>query len=152
MAKGLTDLQVKNLRPKAGADGKPVRTEIPDPGSRGLYVVVQENGRHGFAVRYRCGGKSRKLTLPRNITLAVAQDKAAQEQADTLEAVAESYLKREGSKLRTFKARRSMFTRLVYPVLGSKPIGDIKRSDVVRLLDKIEDEQGARMADCVLMA
>jgi integrase len=175
MAK-LTDLQVKNLKPKTGADGKPQRTEVPDPGHAGLYVVVQPNGRHGYAVRYRFAGGTRKLTLPKGITLAAArklagdamhevsqgrdpgkakaatQDKASQSAADTLEAVTESYLKREGSKLRTFKARRSMFVRLVYPVLGSKPIADIKRSDIVKLLDKVEDEQGPRMADDVLMA
>jgi integrase len=176
MAKGLTDLQIKNLKPKAGTDGKPVRTEVPDPGAAGLYVVLQPGGRCGYAVRYRFGGASRKLTLPRGITLAAARklaadamhevsqgrdpgrakadagDKAARSAADTLQAVAESYLKREGGKLRTFKARKSMFDRLVYPVLGGRPIADIKRSDIVKLLDKVEDEQGARMADDVLMA
>jgi hypothetical protein len=32
---------------------------------------------------------------------------------------------------------------LVYPEVGAKQVGDIKRSDIVGLLDKIEDENGA---------
>ena len=39
MAKGFTDLKIKNL--KAGA----VRREIPDPGASGLYLVVQPSGK-----------------------------------------------------------------------------------------------------------
>jgi hypothetical protein len=34
--------------------------------------------------------------------------------------------------------------------LGTCPIGDIKRSEIVRLLEKIEDESGPVMADRVL--
>jgi hypothetical protein len=36
--------------------------------------------------------------------------------------------------------------RLVFPNFGTRRIGDIKRSDITRLLDKIEDERGAVMA------
>jgi hypothetical protein len=50
MAKGFTDLKIKNL--KAGA----VRREIPDPGASGLYLVVQPSGKKSFAVRYRYNG------------------------------------------------------------------------------------------------
>jgi integrase len=40
--------------------------------------------------------------------------------------------------------------RLVYPSLGARPIAEIRRSDIVRLLDQIEDERGAAMADRTL--
>jgi hypothetical protein len=40
--------------------------------------------------------------------------------------------------------------RLVYPSLGSRQIDDIRRSDVARLLDRIADENGPRMADTTL--
>jgi integrase len=176
MAKGLTDLAIRNLKPKADADGKPTRTEFPDPGAAGLYVIVQPSGRHGYAVRYRFAGKPRKLTLPRGIGLAAARkaaadamhevsqgrdpgkakatakQKAADATADTLRAIAESYLKREGGKLRTLAQRTNVFARLVFPVLGSRPIAEIKRSDVVKLLDKVEDDNGPRMADECLTA
>src|SRR6516165_1320772 len=68
--KRLTDLGIKNL--SAG----PTRQEISD-GKNGLFVVVQPGGRQSFAVRYRFNGKSRKLTLPRGITLAAARKAAA---------------------------------------------------------------------------
>jgi integrase len=47
--------------------------------------------------------------------------------------------------------REAILKRLVYPVIGSKVINKLKRSDIVSLLDKIEDEQGAAMADGALM-
>jgi integrase len=40
--------------------------------------------------------------------------------------------------------------RLVYPRLGDRPINEIRRSDVVRLLDAIENDNGAVMADQTL--
>jgi integrase len=66
--------------------------------------------------------------------------------ANTLRAVVDEYFAREGVKLRSAKARRSIFDRLVLPVLGDRPIGDIRRSEIVRLLDDIEDNRGPRAA------
>jgi integrase len=70
--------------------------------------------------------------------------------AETFEAVAQAYLKREGKGLRTAEWRRAVLERLVYPVLGATPIGEIRRSDLVSMLDEIEDRNGAVMADRVL--
>ena len=67
-----------------------------------------------------------------------------------LRAICEEYLKREGAKLRTKDWREAALKRLVYPELGATPIGEIKRSDIVRLLDRIEDERGPVMADRTL--
>jgi hypothetical protein len=55
-------------------------------------------------------------------------------------------MRREGGKLRSAHHRHAAFERLIYPVLGARQISDIKRSDIVRLLDKIEDERGPHMA------
>src|SRR5262249_21836552 len=70
MARGFTDIAIKNLKPAT------VRREIPDPGARGLYVVVQPSGHKGFAVRFRFDGKPKKLSLG-NITLSAARKAAA---------------------------------------------------------------------------
>ena len=59
--RALTDIAIRRLKPG------PARREIPDPGCRGLYVIVQPSGARGFAVRYRLAGVSRKLTLPGGI-------------------------------------------------------------------------------------
>jgi integrase len=156
----------------------PVRIEYPDRLLPGLYFVVQPSGAKAWAVRYRIAGRSRKFTIGGYpfLTLAAAhqlgrealikakqgQDpaeahKAARRQArataaNTLQAVAEEYLTREAKtrQLRTLDQRRATLERLVYAELGDRPIGEIKRSEIVRLLDRVEDERGARMAEEVL--
>jgi integrase len=169
MTRALTDIAIKNFKPAA------VRREIPDPGAHGLYAVVQPTGRKGFCVRYRFFGVPRKLTLPSGITLAAARklaadamfalsqgrdpadarkaevEKAERARADTLRSVVDEYLAREGKRLRTIDQRERIFERLIYPVLGSgRQIGSIKRKDVIRLLDHIEDKHGTRTADYAL--
>ena len=59
--------------------------------------------------------------------------------ANTLEHIAEQYFAREGKKLRTADQRRAAFNRLISPTLGQRPIDSIKRSDIVALLDQIEE-------------
>jgi integrase len=156
----LTRFAIDNLKPRA------TRYEVPD--GNGLYVVVQPSGRKSFAVRFRIGGRPRKLTLEKGLTLAEARAAAAKAlveveknndptvvkrktkdaqraaAANTFKAVAEAYLDREGKKkederLRSLAWRRQLLERLVYPTLGDRPIGVIKRNAVIELLDKIED-------------
>src|SRR5262249_38173522 len=122
MARGFTDIAIKNLKPGAG------RREIPDPGARGLYVIIEPSGFKSFAVRFRINGKTRKLSLG-NIPLSKARKAAAHAydevaqgrdptdakkqarakrraiEADTFAAIVERYfqiecgLKRDGDKL-----------------------------------------------------
>jgi integrase len=156
----LTKFAIDNLKPRSK------RYEVPD--GNGLYIVVQASGRKSFAVRFRIDGKPRKLTLEKGLTLAEARAAAAKAlvevekkndptivkrkakdaqraaSANTFKAVAESYLEREGKKtederLRSLAWRRQLLERLVYPTLGDRPIGAIKRNAVIELLDKIED-------------
>jgi integrase len=76
------------------------------------------------------------------------QQEAAAE--NTFKAIAEDYFKREGGKLRTGDRRRQAVKRLAYPAIGSKDIAEIKRSDIVKMLDKVEDENGPVMATRLL--
>jgi integrase len=162
----LTEIAVRNLKPK------PARYEMPD--GNGLYVIVQPSGQKSYAVRFRIHGKPKKLTLPRGITLAEARAQAAAAivrvqrgidptdakrkakeaqqaaAANTFEAVAESYYKREGKKLRSLIWQRRLLERLVYPEIGRLPIGAIKRKAIIALLDKVEDGSGATMAHSTL--
>jgi integrase len=78
MAKPLTAKAIENLRPGD------TRREIPDAGCRGLYLILQPSGRRAWAVRYRFGGKPRKLTLDGVGTLAAAR-KAATDALHQLE-------------------------------------------------------------------
>src|SRR5262245_616219 len=70
-ARRLTDLSIRNM--KAGE----TRREFPDGGCPGLYVVVQPTGAKSFAVRYRYGGRTRKLTLPGSLSLKAARKAAS---------------------------------------------------------------------------
>jgi integrase len=71
-------------------------------------------------------------------------------EADTLQGICEEYLRREGKRLRSLDWRKGVLERHVYPTLGHRPIAKIQRSEIVRLLDKIEDRSGATMADRTL--
>jgi integrase len=139
-----------------------------------LYIVVQPSGRKSFAVRYRFSGIPKKLTLPAGLTLAAARRLAAdavyqaaqgsdpvaakktakvetaESTANTVAAVCAAYMQREGGKLRTADQRERIFRRLIYPVIGGRQLDSIKRSELVQMLDRIEDRSGARMADVTL--
>jgi integrase len=69
---------------------------------------------------------------------------------NTFEAISEEYFKREGGKLRTGDRRHHAVKRLAYPAIGAKDITEIKRSDIVRMLDTVEDENGPVMATRLL--
>src|SRR6516165_2712820 len=71
-------------------------------------------------------------------------------EADTLQGICEEYLRREGKRLRSLDWRKGVLERHVHPTLGHRPIAEIQRSEIVRLLDKIEDRSGATMADRTL--
>ena len=58
MAKTLTVQSIERLKPEPDK-----RREIPDGLLVGLYFVIQPSGARSWAVRYRHGGKPRKLTL-----------------------------------------------------------------------------------------
>jgi len=90
----------------------------------------------------------------------VAGAKARVAAANTLEAVCEEYLRFNGSfpkseepprvvkkRLRTIDQYRSTLQRLVYPKLGDRPVTELKRSEIARLLDGVERDSGPRMAD-----
>lgn len=148
---------------------------MPDPGARGLRIVIQPSGEKSFAVRFRIFGRTRKLTLgtvqiglaearalAADAMLAVAKGvdpgaakaaaraKALDAREDTVKNISLNYLRREGPKLRTGKIRERVLEKLVFPHIGSVPIESVKRSDLVRLFDKIEDKNGPRQADSCL--
>jgi integrase len=166
MAKQITDIGVRALRPQAKRYEKPA--------GNGLYVVVQPSGRKSYALRYRFGGQSRKLTFPGGLTLAAARKAAAdatfeieqgrdpgrarqqQKQAqrladqDTFRAICDEYYRREGARLRSARRQQRDLELHVLPVIGDRPIGEIRRSEIVRLLDRIEESTGVVVADLML--
>jgi integrase len=137
----------------------------------GLAVRVTDRGEKSFVLVTRYPGSPhptpRSLGKVGTISLADVREKArawyklissgvdpakaqAEAAANTFQAICEEYMAREGSKLRSAEWRRHVLERLVYPAIGTKPISEIRRSDIVRLLDKIQDQSGPAMADKAL--
>jgi integrase len=133
-------------------------------------LMVTSAGHKSWVLQYRNGQTSRRYTInsvlgledarreARNILGQVARGhdpvqerrKAGDGSKNTLRAVCERYLAREGGKLRTTAKRQANLERCVYPSLGDRQIEDIKRSDINALLDDVEDNRGAAMADQIL--
>jgi integrase len=132
--------------------------------------MVTKAGHRSFVYQYRAGHRSRRMTFPVALGLDRARNEAkkalggvaagrdplqekrkieAQAQ-NTLHSICEEYLRREGKRLRGRDQIEATLKRLVYPKLGARQIDSIQRSEIVRLLDKIEDEHGAGMADNTL--
>ena len=86
---------------------------------------------------------------------AVAKRRRREEQhaaaADTLESVAEEFLRREGPRLRTLSQRQADL-ELLYKPLGQLPLPEIRRAMFVREFDRIEDGRGPVRANRVQTA
>jgi integrase len=162
----LTPASVHRARADTDAD----RTFFWDTKTPGFGLQVTATGHKSFVIQYRAKGRSRRMAIDGVLGLEAARKRARAllgevahdrdplgerraeiaRERDTFQAIAESYFAREGKKLRTFEDRRQTLARLVYPVMGAQPIADIRRSDIVRLLDGIEDKNGPVQADRVL--
>jgi integrase len=139
------------------------QTEYFDEGLTGLALRVTPKVK-AWTYHYSIGGKRQRAPLGSypGVSLAGARTKAIEAQAivedghdprtqsaDSLKAVAEEWKKRNEG-LRTLNRRWKSLERLVFPTLGARPIRDIRRSEIVRLLDDIEDNRGPDMADATL--
>lgn len=155
--KPLTDAALRNMAPDPHR-----RIETPVPGIPGFYVVIQPTGVKSFAMRYRYDGRSRKLTLGRypRLTLAEARkqaldaldlieqghdpgaarqaskEAAASKDQDRVTQVVAAYLKAK-RKLRSIDTVRRYLEVEVVPVIGKRPIQDIKKRDIARMLNAI---------------
>jgi integrase len=166
MRRRLSPAFIASAKAEPGAE----RTIYWDDDLPGFGLQVTAAGHKSFVCQYRAGKRSRRLAIKATLKLGEARKEARAvlgsvakghdplaerrkeqgEATNTLRAVADSYFGREGKKLRTAGDRQATLARLVYPKLGTRQIGDIKRSEIVRLLDHIEDERGPVMADRTL--
>jgi integrase len=78
------------------------------------------------------------------------QQELARKREQTFQAISEQYFLRKAKDHRSKAWVEATLVRLVYPTIGPRPIETINRSDIVRLLDRIEDERGPAMAASVL--
>jgi integrase len=137
----------------------------------GLAVRVTDTGVKAFVVVKRFPGSpnptARSIGKVGAVTLeaaraqarewlaqvAVGRDPASEAEArmrDTLRGVSEEWLERKAKGYRSASALRSRLDRLVFPALGAIPIREIRKSDIVRLHDRVTDESGPVAANRVV--
>jgi len=163
--RGMSDMQVAALRKKSK------RYIVADPELRGHYIRVPPTGPNVYvSVARNPDGEQVWHTLGASDAMKVeeARDEArvaikrikaglpAVEPPpavpDSFEIVAENWLKRYARPkgLRTLDEVERILRVYVYPRWGEGSFEDIKRSDVTKLLDHVEDKHGPRQADAVL--
>ena len=112
---------------KAKATPGHARTTYWDVGMPGFGLMVTANGHRSYVVQYRAAGRSRRMHLKAGLTLTAARRearailgtvarggdpltvrrKAERAESDTLKAIVEEYIAREGGRLRTIGERKS---------------------------------------------
>jgi len=142
------------------------RQEIPDLALSVLYLVVQPSGVKSWALRSRYAGKPKKLTLGRWSIMGAGTARAAASEAqetvehgddpsaakkaakaerldaelakrDTVRAMFDLYRKRRLTQLKAGETVRIVLEKHVLPKWGDRRIQDIKRRDVIELLEDI---------------
>ncbi len=157
--RNLTDKGIQAL--KASAPGQ--RRIVWDALVPNLGLRISDQGHKSFVLVTRYPGQihpaSRSLGQYGKISLEDARKLArewhslirqgrdpALERGETFAVICEEYYTREGGRLRTAKDQQARLARSVLPVLGARPIGEIKRSEIIHLLDKVEDNSGPEAA------
>ena len=169
MRKSLTDRYLKSLKPPAGG-----RVEIVDADAPGLVLRVTANGMKSWAIRYTPKGSGQQRdtygTYPavklaaarlrardigaaaaRGIDLPAVEKRERDEQrkcdnrphtvGDLLDEYVERYCK---PNQRKWTLTERMFDSHVKPTIGRKPLVELRRADIVELLDDLQNKKGLR--------
>jgi integrase len=154
----LTELQVKTAKPKAKL------YKLTD--QLGLHLVVYPHGSKLWQMRYRFDGKEKTASLGKypDVSMSKARDKRGQmrkqlaDNIDPVEAQHRDRLSRKLAKENSFEAiagawydswstarsqRHAEYVKRrleadVFPVIGKRPVTDIKAPELVRMVKKIE--------------
>jgi integrase len=158
----MSDLGVAKLKRRAKRYAK------PDPELRGHWIRVQPSGTKSFWTVARDPKQKQIWTFvgPCDaMTIEEARAKARgilnrmraglpaiEAKGETFDTVIAEWRKRyvEGKKLRTGDKMLSLINRHISTELRSRVFTEIHREDITALLDRVEDENGAPVADKVL--
>ncbi|WP_394198012.1 tyrosine-type recombinase/integrase [Litoreibacter albidus] len=129
------------------------RQQIPDDLCVGLYLMVQPTGRKSWSVRYRVGSAHRRYMVGKfpQIGLAEARDRARevlkaaqggkdpsaekrQAKVDTVRAIVDEFDRFHLSKLKSRKNAMGFLQRSIVAEWGDRPLRDISKRDVSRLV------------------
>jgi integrase len=171
----LTTRAVEAAQPKRNAAGVLVRNEIADGLAAGLYLSVEPTGTKSWVQRYRdAEGKSKRrklgdvgamsLLAARSVVAAVQDRREREPDAvpavrivtstdDRIEPQAAQFMERYAyRKMRksTAETAERIFNRLILPVWRGRSVQEIKRRDVITLVEQIASERGGYMANRTL--
>jgi len=169
MKKRLTDRFVQSVVPPASGRAVYIDTEAP-----GLELRVSPHGGKSWSIRYRPKGGDRKRTTygaypsitlaearvrakeigaaaARGVDLPAPEEREPEEQrksanrprtfGDLLDQYVERYCKPNQRKWRLVER---MFDVHVKPAIGNRPLAELRRADLVELLDDLQNEKGLR--------
>jgi integrase len=155
----ISDDEIKGFvarRPGNGAVTYGFRYRPKDGPTKQRWLAL---GRHGNIT----ADEARVLAKKRAGEVADARDPVAEEKTrqlekqtqsltakNTLNAVLDAFVARHVKQLRSGYQIERAFDVYVRPRMGKRSIYDLKRRDIVEMLDAIEDENGPVMADRVL--
>jgi integrase len=161
MRRVITHRFVESVRPRA------TRTEYPDAGCPGLYLIVQpRTGARSWAFRFRHNGVNGKKTLGRagdgGLSLAAARAAAAAHRhrlethpdvtpvtvvtggsgggGDKIETAVAAFLElhaRRKNRASTARHTESIFNGIVLPAWRGRTISSIRRRDVIELVEGV---------------
>jgi integrase len=154
---------------------KPKRYTTPIPQCHGLHLRISPSGVRTYVAVARSATSHKPIwaTLGRADLMGVDEAASAARAAikrikdglppfeapppapvvpDSYEDIAKKWLKRhvEAKGLRSAREVERVVRRQILPAWGRRPFVDIRRSDVAKLLDDIEDNSGKRSADIAL--
>jgi integrase len=155
---------------KAVAQPGQDRTIYWDTKLSGFGLMVTANNHRSYVIQYRAARASRRMAIDGVLSLEQARWRARvllgqvahggdplgerrrkeQAQANTVRSICEEFFRREGKNLRSTGPWRAHLERCVFGVIGARQIAELKRSDIVRLLDNIQDARGPAAADTTL--
>lgn len=155
-----TDRTVRSLRTEE------VREDFVDTNfAHGEFGIrVSCNGAKRFFLRYRVNGKRRRLILGQypGLSLSDAREKAVQylaqiiegadpqrekcerKAADSVGGIFELYIRHKAGQIAqsTLRDFRSMYRREVEPAIGDMKAVDVKKRDIIAILNRIAHERG----------
>lgn len=155
---------------------------LTEPGKHfdggGLYLELTKTGGRYWRMKYRHGGKEKRLAFGvyPAVSLKDARDqataarkvlqsgddpgalrkadkaKAAHEAVNTLEAVARDWMKHQGTRWEdvTLGRIRASFEADIFPALGARPLASIKPGELMAAVKKIEARGAGELAARVL--
>jgi integrase len=158
-AKVITHWFVESVRPRSA------RTEYPDAGCPGLYLVVQSSGTKSWAVRFRHEGVNGKKTLGRagedGLSIAAARAAAAAHRhrlergvvtpvtsvtsesgggSDKIEIAVAKFFElhvRRKTRASTARATEGIFNQIILPAWRGRTVGSIRKRDVIELVESV---------------